>query len=318
MTEKLISIIICTRNRAVVLDRVLSLHLGLTIPKGWSREYVIVDNGSSDNTREVIERFGHQASFRVQYVHESRAGHSIALNTGCHVASGAILAFTDDDAIPVNAWLDEIIESLETTGNDWVYGPVFPKWEYGKSPFWYGSRTAPWLACLNYGDSPFLATQSSTSFAGVNHACKADRLAELNFYDVEKGLQGNGESYAGNDDDLYHKGLSRGWNLYYNPKMSVEHIIDPKRYKLLSHLKNIWLLGRNECRSRFKQFRAVGSVREPLIPRYRYRLCIGHFFCLLRSLSSFSVPDSTYYFSQILRFLASFVTATKYTIGLNR
>jgi|688.fasta_scaffold190954_2 glycosyltransferase involved in cell wall biosynthesis len=315
MTEKLISIIICTRNRAAVLDRVLTLHLVLALPNGWKREYVIVDNGSSDSTKEVVDRFRHEASFRVQYAYEPQAGHSIALNTGCRTASGEILAFTDDDAIPVNDWLVEIIQSIASEGNDWVYGPVSPRWEYGKPPVWFGPRTAPWLACLNYGDSPFLATESNTSFAGVNHACKAKRLQELNYYDTEKGLQGNGESYAGNDDDLYNKGLAKGWRLYYNPNMSVEHIIDPKRYRLLAHIRNIWLLGRNECRNRFRKSLASNENREPIIPRYRFGLCCRHFLYLIKSLVSFSIPNSIYYFSQILRFFSSLVTATKYAIG---
>jgi glycosyltransferase involved in cell wall biosynthesis len=316
MTENLITVLICTRNRAAILERVLATHLELVVPEGWNREYVIVDNGSTDHTREVVGRFQDSTSIEVQYVHESRAGHSIALNTGCLRARGSIIAFTDDDAIPSVVWLEEIVNSIAELGNDWVYGPVFPSWEYGKQPGWYGSKTSPWVACIHYGDEPFHATESSTTFVGVNHACRKDRIAELGYYDLKKGLQGNGQSHAGNDDDLYAKALGMNWKVFYNPKVAVNHIIDRKRYTILLHLKNAWLVGRNECLIRSRDINLKTGTTQRLIPNYRYALFGNHVSRLLVSIIRFSAADAWYYFSQMIRFFGLFFTASKIKLGL--
>jgi glycosyltransferase involved in cell wall biosynthesis len=315
MTNKLITVLICTRNRDAILKRVLSLHPGLALPEGWSREYVIVDNGSTDQTRQVVEDFRDRADFPVQYVHEARPGHSIALNSGCKAAKGEIIAFTDDDAIPADQWLVEIIRSISELGNDWVYGPVRPIWEYGNKPFWYGKKTSQWVACLDYGDSPFAPTDLSTPFAGVNHACKTDRIFKLGLYDEKKGLRGDGKTYTGNDDDLYAKAIERQFRVYYNPKASVNHIIDAKRYGGLNYLKISWIVGRNEALNHLETAHQNGLTSTSLIPRYRYRLLAHHLFGIVVSCVQLSPSNALYNLTKVNRFLGFFITSLSLRLG---
>jgi glycosyltransferase involved in cell wall biosynthesis len=308
-SPSLITIVICTRNRAAVLERVLAHHHHYKLPNDWEREYVIVNNGSTDRTNDVVEDFGRKATFPVRLIVESRPGHSIALNTGCKAAKGEIIAFTDDDAIPADQWLVEIIRSISDLGNDWVYGPVRPIWDFGKKPLWYGPKTSFWVACLDYGNQPFLATDPSTTFAGVNHACKATRLFELGLYDEKKGLRADGKTYTGNDDDLYSKALSNGWKVYYNPKVAVDHIIDPKRSRVSLHLRNAWLVGRNEYYNLARNHVETNQKGKAKVPRYRYRLVASHFLKLLLSAMTCTPPGFTYYLSQIYRFLGLLYTS---------
>ena len=309
MTEKLITVLICTRNRDSILRKVLCLHPGLALPDGWSREYVIVDNGSTDQTRQVVEEFRDSAGFPVQYIHEPRAGHSIALNTGCKAANGEIIAFTDDDAIPADQWLVEIIRSISDLGNDWVYGPVRPIWDFGKKPLWFGPKTSFWVACLDYGVQPFAPTDGSTPFAGVNHACRAERIFELGLYDEQKGLRGDGKSYTGNDDDLYMKSLAMGFRVLYNPLVSVNHIIDKKRYDGLTHLKNSWIVGRNECLHYRLLSTSSQTGSKSWIPRYRYRLFVNHLAGAVVSCCMLSPSSFMFYLANINRFVGFLYTA---------
>jgi glycosyltransferase involved in cell wall biosynthesis len=308
-SPSLITIVICTRNRASVLERVLAHHHRYILPNGWEREYVIVNNGSTDRTNEVIEDFGRKATFPVRLIVESRPGHSIALNSGCRAATGEIIAFTDDDAIPADQWLAEIIRSISDLGNDWVYGPVRPLWEFGKNPLWYGPKTAFWVACPDYGNQPFLATDPSTTFVGVNHACKTTRLFELGLYDEQKGLRGDGKSYTGNDDDLYMKSLAMGFRVFYNPLVSVNHIIDKKRYDGLTHLKNSWIVGRNECLNYRLLSTSSQTGSKSLIPRYRYRLLVSHLAGAIVSCVLLSPSSVMFYLANINRFIGFLYTS---------
>lgn len=101
-----IALIVCTRNRCRKLHQCLA-HVGQIAFQGeW--ELVVVDNGSDDETSEVIMDFAAEAPFSVRLVREPRPGLAIARNTGLAHARGDIIAFTDDDCYPERDYLDQI------------------------------------------------------------------------------------------------------------------------------------------------------------------------------------------------------------------
>jgi len=95
-----ISVIIITSNRAKMLEGVLvSLVQQTRLPE----EVVVVDNNSSDNTKEIAENF--KGKLNIKYVLEVRKGIPIARNTGVGKSSGEIIVFTDDDCVADINWL---------------------------------------------------------------------------------------------------------------------------------------------------------------------------------------------------------------------
>jgi hypothetical protein len=91
-----LSLIICTRNRADALQRCLN-DLSVSELDDVQGELILVDNGSSDDTPDVMQRFAAQATCPVTIVEEPTAGLSRARNAGLTHADGDIIAFTDDD-----------------------------------------------------------------------------------------------------------------------------------------------------------------------------------------------------------------------------
>jgi glycosyltransferase involved in cell wall biosynthesis len=89
----LVSVIIPTYNRAGSLVRAIESALAQTYD---SLEIVVVDDGSSDDTRSVVVRYGP----RVRYVWQENAGVSAARNTGFRHARGEFVALLDSD----DAW----------------------------------------------------------------------------------------------------------------------------------------------------------------------------------------------------------------------
>ena len=98
-----VSVIIPTRNRAEILKKTLS-----TLVKQVDREdeVLVVNNGSSDNTKEVI--FELQSKFPIKYFFEPQKGPSFARNLGVKEAKSEITAFLDDDCLVQKNWLSEI------------------------------------------------------------------------------------------------------------------------------------------------------------------------------------------------------------------
>lgn len=114
--KKLIfSVIVCTRNGGKRLTACLDSIAQL---KYDNFETLVINDGSSDNTRKLLEQRDDVRSF-----HLDRAGLSAARNYGAEQATGEILAFTDDDCIVDPYWLSELSRMYETTEHEAVGGP---------------------------------------------------------------------------------------------------------------------------------------------------------------------------------------------------
>lgn len=268
------TVLICTRNRAETLAAALASHLDLAVPAGVTRDLIVVDNGSTDDTRGAVERFARAAPFPVAYVREDREGHSIALNTGCRAATGDVIAFTDDDAFPAPGWLAAIHDGFARHAADWVYGPVVPRWEAGAAPAWYGRETARLVACLDLGPAEFVATNMSQTFYGVNHAARRDRLFALGLYREDLGLIPGKKGSGGNDDELFGRALAGGCKLVYHPGALVNHLVAPHRCRAGLHRSVTVLVAGN-------QFRALCRNPPPPptllgLPRFYFRKPFEH------------------------------------------
>jgi GT2 family glycosyltransferase len=89
-----ISVIIPTYNKARFLELTLASYLH---QKYKNFELVVVDDGSTDDTREVAQRY--QSSLNVKYVHQPNRGRAAARNTAIREATGDIVVFSDDDRL---------------------------------------------------------------------------------------------------------------------------------------------------------------------------------------------------------------------------
>lgn len=110
-----ISVVIPTYNRADQLDRAVSSVLDQTES---DFELLIVDDGSTDNTKELCTRYRDP---RVQYFrHETNRGASTARNTGILHAKGKYIAFLDSDDEWKPTKLEKQVAALENRSADWV------------------------------------------------------------------------------------------------------------------------------------------------------------------------------------------------------
>ncbi len=118
-----VGVIIPTRNRAEMLQHTLE---ALTRQARAPEEVIVVDNGSTDNTKQVVERF--HGVLPIRYLYEPVPGAGWARNLGIRNATSEVLAFTDDDCIPDRDWLHFIeLSFLRDPAIGMVAGKVTPK-----------------------------------------------------------------------------------------------------------------------------------------------------------------------------------------------
>jgi glycosyltransferase involved in cell wall biosynthesis len=303
----LFSVVICTHNRASTLRRCLATTSTLLPPQGGPWELIVVDNASTDNTREVVEELATRADIPVRYVYEPRLGHSVALNTGIRACRGEVIAFTDDDALPVPDWLRYIEAALATYEADWVFGKVVPEWD-GLPPRWFSPRFNPHFALLDYGPEPFVATRQHPFF-GVNHACRSSALARIGTYREDLGLVG-ALSGEGNEIDLFRRALAAGLQVVYEPAALVRHVIAPER-----QTKKYW---------RHRNWAIAGHLYQQLLadppavpwllglPRYSYRFALGDLGSYLKGLLTLDRSKAFYHEMYVLRFLGMLYQAGRH------
>ena len=104
MSEPILSIVICTFNRVKLLSSCLSGLMSQTIRQ--QIQVIVVDDGSSQDTSSVVEKFD------VDFVAlESNQGLSAARNAGIAIARASIIAFTDDDVIVPPDWCESLFNA---------------------------------------------------------------------------------------------------------------------------------------------------------------------------------------------------------------
>src|SRR5258708_17983076 len=101
-----VSVLIATRNRASLLSNMLSSLARQQLNRDTRIEVIVVDNGSTDETSNVLRQ--HQERFELVPLYENTPGKSRALNRALEVAKGELLVFADDDITLSPMWLESL------------------------------------------------------------------------------------------------------------------------------------------------------------------------------------------------------------------
>lgn len=202
-----VSIIIPVKNRPKDIEECIISLISLDYPKE-RLEIIVVDDGSTDSTREVIK------SFPIKAIHLSKSiGASACRNLAAKEAKGELLAFTDSDCVVHPHWLkdlspffyDERIGIIGGYVSNYYHQTLLDRYEQVRSS-------------LNMGSSPFRVENGHSSTAYVP-SCNLI-IRKKAFIEVG-GFQEN--LHVGEDVDLCWRTQKSGHHLLYLPKGEVKH-----------------------------------------------------------------------------------------------
>jgi cellulose synthase/poly-beta-1,6-N-acetylglucosamine synthase-like glycosyltransferase len=197
-----VSIIIPTFNGASRIGSCLDALVQLVA--GRNAEILVVNDGSTDNTVEVVERYS-----GVRLIAQTNAGPAAARNNGAMEARGTIILFTDDDCVPMADWLDAMIEPFEDPEVVGVRGVYRTHQE----------RLSARFAQIEYEDRyRLMAGLSSIDFVDTYSAAfRRDRFLEMTGYDTSFPVA------CAEDAELSYRMSARGWKMKFAPAAIVYH-----------------------------------------------------------------------------------------------
>jgi glycosyltransferase involved in cell wall biosynthesis len=223
-TAPLISVVICTRDRADQLATCLR-HIERQVYPRF--EVVVVDNApTTDAVRVLVE--GRPGGVTYRYTTEPRGGLSWARNAGIAAASGEIIAFIDDDEQPDPHWLAGIAGGFTRgDGVGCVTGMILPlrldtevqewfEWNGGHSK---GRGFSPAIFAKDGPQSPLYPLPPFG--AGGNMAFRRETLARIGGFDVAMGA---GTPARASEDTLaLTLVLLAGYRIAYEPAAFLRH-----------------------------------------------------------------------------------------------
>ncbi len=238
-----ISIVIATHNRESILNETLR-HMTELDCSGIDVEFVIVDNNSTDRTKEVVLEFSNRLP--VRYLFEPKAGQNCARNRALAEAKlGKIVAFTDDDVVPNKGWLKAIMSVCERWSEYDVFGGrIYIIWPAGRIPKW---AEIPCVRGLSFAEHDYAESECEYAwgkypFSG-NFWIRRKVLAGGRKFDEAVAWQPRNRILA--TEAMFFHGLLRdGYVFLYSPKAVVGHRVALEQLSLIYLLKRAYSGGR--------------------------------------------------------------------------
>lgn len=224
-TPRSVTVVVCTRDRAEMLEVALRSILACTHP---NFDVVVVDNApSTDATRRYVTDL---ADPRVRVVTEPAPGLSRARNRGLMSTDSDIVAFTDDDVVVDPHWLTELIAGFDAADDVACVCGIVPSGELRTPAQMYFDRRVGWASSCGertYSmanppeDVPLFPFQVGIFGTGANFAIDRESITRLGGFDEALGA---GAPTAGGEDlDIFFRVLHAGHRLRYQPSAVVWH-----------------------------------------------------------------------------------------------
>lgn len=232
------TVAICTHNRAEDVREALLSLLRQNFTDAF--EVIVVDNRSTDNTKQVVQEVNQMTSIPIIYVYEERLGLSVARNRAIREAKGEYVLFLDDDAVASREWISGIVSLFETDHRiGCVGGKIEPAWE-GEEPAWLLPENRTLYTILDYSHEIVEMQKPAIPF-GANVAFRKSVFNSLKPFREDLGRVGS-NLLSSEEAELIDRIRSR-YTVYYTPHAWVRHKIPRSRVSRKWLLRRIYWQG---------------------------------------------------------------------------
>ncbi|CUR31727.1 Glycosyl transferase [Planktothrix tepida PCC 9214] len=210
-------------------------------------EIIVVDNNSNDQTANIIQEIitSWHELFPLRYIFEKQQGIAFARQRGIEESQGELVAFIDDDNFPDENWVLQAYLFAKEHPKAGSYGGQIHANYQVEPPQNFKRVEHLLLAIRESGDQPFLFCPERLQLP-----CGAGLVVRKKAWldHVPSQLMNIGR--GGNDYEISLHLYQGGWEIWYNPKMHLDHYIPSKRLDKKYLLSLASLYGSKSCEFR--------------------------------------------------------------------
>ncbi len=238
-----ITVIIATYNRAAVFSETLE-HMTKLDRRGIDAEIVVVDNNSTDNTKQVVEGF--YGRLPIRYLFAKKPGQNCARNLALKEAAlGKIVAFTDDDVVPHRNWLKAIMSVSEQRQEYSIFGgKIYVIWPNLRIPRWAHGYEVRGLSFAEhqYAETGSVYEYGKYPFSG-NFWVRRQIFTKSRIFDETIVWEPQNRILA-TEAAFFQELSNEGFKFFYCPDAVVGHRVMPQQMTLLYLIKRAYSGGR--------------------------------------------------------------------------
>ncbi|WP_292490768.1 glycosyltransferase family 2 protein [Methanoculleus sp. 10] len=259
-----LSVIIPTRNRSSLLEKAIQSLIAQTYSSD-DFEVIIIDNGSTDGTKDIVESYKAKIPHLI-YAYETSPGLHVGRHAGLRIARGDILVYADDDIEAFPTWLEGIAESFEDPSVALVGGNNLPRYETSPPPWvellWSSTsfgRANGMYSILDFGSA--IQEISPYYVWGCNFSIRKEVLLKVGGFHPD-GMPDEFLRYRGDGESAISQAvLNTGYKTVFNPKASVYHFVSAKRMTTDYIYKRGYIQGISDSYTSIRQKRKVDPKR---------------------------------------------------------
>lgn len=228
-----ISVCICTFKRPKLLTRLLRQLQNQITDHIFTYSVVVVDNDHSESAKKIVTSFKDRSLVSIDYYNEPEQNIALARNKATENAKGNLVAFIDDDEIPVNNWLYNLYKIYNKYKADGVLGPVKPHFEI-EPPQWILKGKI--LERNSFETGTILRSHRHMRTGNV---LLSRRIFEDkgSLFDPRYGRTG------GEDSDFFKRMIERGCTFVWCNEAYVYEMVPPERFRRTYFLNRALLRG---------------------------------------------------------------------------
>lgn len=210
-----VSIVIPVWNRWEYTCRCLQAVLSNTA--GVPYEVIIVDNGSTDSTEELLEKTENIGIIQ----NTSNKGYLLACNQGAEAGKGDYLVFLNNDTEPLTGWLTELVNTVDADRKAGAVGAklVYPDGRLQEAGGIIFSDGRGW----NFGNGDNPAEDIYNVKCEVDYCSGACLLTRKDLFEARGGFDSRYVPAYYEETDLCFDLRKMGYSVWYNPKAVVIH-----------------------------------------------------------------------------------------------
>jgi glycosyltransferase involved in cell wall biosynthesis len=220
-----VSIVICTYNRAGLLRSAAESVLTQEFSQECY-ELIIVDNASTDETREIAEQLSARRK-NVRYIFEEKQGLSRARNRGWREARGEYVIFIDDECILPSGYLEVAFRIIQQHNPDIFGGLIKAFYDFTK-PHWVKDEYFSFFLDRITG----ILSHDEYVFGG-NMGIRRATLDRLGGFNIYLGMKGNELAFS-EEIELQLRAIESipGLEIYYDSNLWLYHHIRKEKVNL--------------------------------------------------------------------------------------